>query len=216
MHDRDALHQRRVVEEVARREVVGAVDDDVVALDDVEDVVGAEANVVGDDVDVGVERGERLLRGVDLAVADALHVVEDLALQVRRVDYVHVDDAERADSGRGEVERGGRTETAGAEEQHPRLEQLLLAGFADLGKEEVAAVAVALLGVEHRGRDPGAALVLPAAEAAGHRDDVGVPEVLQRLGRERRAVAARAVDDDRRVAVGELVLGLRLEVARGG
>ena len=89
------------------REVVGAVDDDVVAVDDVEDVVGAEADVVRDDVDVGVQRGERLLRGVDLAVADALEVVQDLALQVRRVDDVHVDDAERADAGGGEVERGG-------------------------------------------------------------------------------------------------------------
>ena len=79
----------------------------------------------------------------------------------------------------------------------------------------MTAVTVALFGVEHRGRDPVAALVLPAAEAAGHRHDVGVAEVLQRLGRERRAVAAGAVDDDRRVAVGELVLGLGLEVAPG-
>jgi hypothetical protein len=31
--------------------------------------------------------------------------VEDLALQVRGVDHVHVDDAERADAGGGEVER---------------------------------------------------------------------------------------------------------------
>ena len=80
---------------------------DVVAVDDVEHVVGAEAHVVGDDVDVGVERGERLLRRVDLALADAVHVVQDLALQVRLVDDVHVDDAERADARGREVERGG-------------------------------------------------------------------------------------------------------------
>ena len=47
MHDGDPLEQRRVVHEVAGREVVGAVDDDVVAVDDVEDVVGAESHVVG-------------------------------------------------------------------------------------------------------------------------------------------------------------------------
>ena len=76
------------------------------------------------------------------------------------------------------------------------LEQLLLALLADLGQEDVAAVAVALLGGERVRRDPVAALVLPAAEAAGHRHDVGVAELLQRLGRERRAGAARAVDDD--------------------
>ena len=136
--------------EVAGREVVGAVDDDVVAVDDVEHVVGAEAHVVGDDVDVGVQRGERLLGRVDLAVADAVHVVQDLALQVRRVDDVHVDDAERADARGREVERGGGAEAARAEEQHLGVEQLLLARLADLGQEDVAAVAVALLGRERR------------------------------------------------------------------
>ena len=170
---------RRVVDEEAGREVVGAVDDDVVAVEDVDHVVGAEADVVGDDVDVGVEQRERLLGGVDLAVADAVDVVEDLALQVGVVDDVHVDDADRADAGRGEVEGGRRTEAAGAEQQHLRVEQLLLALLADLGEQEVALVAVALLGGQ-RGRDlPVAALVLPPVEAADHRHDVGVAELLR-------------------------------------
>ena len=68
---------------------------------------GVEAGVVGDDVDVGVEHRQGLLRRVDLAVADPVDVVEDLALQVRGVDVVHVDDADRADAGGGEVQRGG-------------------------------------------------------------------------------------------------------------
>ena len=87
----------------------------------------AEAHVVGDDVDVGVEQRERLLGRVDLAVADPVDVVQDLALQVRGVDDVHVDDADRADAGRGEVQRGGRAEAAGAEQQHLGVEQLALA-----------------------------------------------------------------------------------------
>ena len=112
----------------------------------VEDVVGAEADVVGDDVHVGVEGGQRLLGRVDLALADPVHVVEDLALQVGGVDDVHVDDAERADPGGGQVEGGGGAEPAGAEQQHLGVEQLLLAGLADLGQEQVALVPVALLG----------------------------------------------------------------------
>ncbi len=146
MDDRNPLQQRRVVQEVARREVVGAVDDHVVAVDHVEDVVRAETHVVGDDVDVGVELCERLLRGVDLALADAVDVVQDLALQVRRVDDVHVDDAERSYPGSGEVQRGRRSEPTGAEEEHLALEQLLLAGLADFGQQDVTAVPVALLG----------------------------------------------------------------------
>ena len=105
MHDRDALQQRRVVHEIPRREVVGAVDDHVVAVDDVEDVVGAQADVVGDDVHVGVERGQRLLGGVDLALADPVEVVQDLALEVRCVDDVHVYDADGADTGGREIQR---------------------------------------------------------------------------------------------------------------
>ena len=91
----------------------------------------------------GLSAVERLLRRVDLAVADAVEVVEDLALQVRGVDLVHVDDADRADAGRGEVQRGRRAEAAGAEQEHLGVEQLGLALDADLGQQEVALVAVA-------------------------------------------------------------------------
>ena len=135
----------------ARREVVGAVDDHVVAGDDVDDVGGRQPRVVGDDVDVGVEHRQRLLGRVDLAVADAVDVVQDLALQVGGVDLVHVDDADRADAGGGEVERGRRAEPAGTEQQHLRVEQLLLALDADLGQQQVALVAVHLLGGQRGG-----------------------------------------------------------------
>ncbi len=169
--------------------------------------------VVGDDVDVRVQPDQRLLGRVDLAVADAVEVVQDLALQVGGVDLVHVDDADRADPGGSEVERGRRAETAGAEQQHLGAEQLDLALDADLGEEQVAHVAVALVGAEHHRQVPRATLVLPAPEAARHRHDIGVPELLQRAGGERRANSSGAVHDDRYRLVGELVLDLRLEMA---
>ena len=87
-----------------------------------------------------------LLGRVDLRDADAVGGVDDLALEVREVDHVVVDDAERADAGRREVERGRRAEAAGAEQEDLRVEQLLLALDADLGEQEVARVALALLG----------------------------------------------------------------------
>ena len=134
VHDRDVLDERGVVHQIARREVVGAVDDDVVAVDDVQDVVGAESRVVGEDLDVRVHRGERHLRAVDLAHADAFDVVQDLALEVRGVDDVHVDDADRADAGRGEIERRRRTESAGAEQEHLGVQEPLLALLAHFGQ----------------------------------------------------------------------------------
>ncbi len=198
MHHRDAELHAGVVEQVARREVVGAVDDHVVSGDDVHDVGGRQPRVVGDDVDVGVEHRQRLLGRVDLAVADPVDVVQDLTLQVRRVDLVHVDDADRAHAGRGEVERRRRTEPAGTEQQHLGVEQLLLAFDADLRQQQVPLVAVHLLGGQRCRLLPRPALVLPPAEPARHRLDGLVPELLHRLGGERRAHATGAVDDDRR------------------
>ena len=90
------------------------------------------------DLDVGVERVDRLLGRVDLGDADALGVVDHLALQVGEVDDVVVDDPERADAGRREVQRGRRAEAAGAEQQHLRVEQLLLALDPDLVEQQVA------------------------------------------------------------------------------
>ena len=111
-------------------------------------------------------------------VADAVGRVDHLALQVREVDDVVVDDAERADAGRGEIQRGRRAEPAGAEQQDLRVEQLLLALDADLRDEHVARVAVALLCGE-RARDVDlVAAVLPQRDAAGHRAHVRVAELL--------------------------------------
>ena len=103
-----------------------------------------------DHLDVGVERLDRLLGRLDLRLADPLGVVDHLALQVGQVDLVVVDDAERADAGRGEVQGGRRAEPAGADQQHLRLEQLLLALEPDLRDQQVARVALTLLGGQRR------------------------------------------------------------------
>ncbi len=105
-----------------------------------------DARLVLDDLDVGVERVDRLLGGVDLGHADPLRGVDHLALQVRQVDLVVVDDPERAHAGRRQVQRRRRAEPAGAEQQHLGVEQPLLALGADLGDQQVARVALALLG----------------------------------------------------------------------
>ena len=86
-----------------------------------------------------------------LGDADPVGRVDHLALEVGEVDDVVVDDPERADAGRGEVQRGRRAETAGAEQQDLGVEQLLLALDADLGDQQVARVALALLGGERAG-----------------------------------------------------------------
>src|SRR5439155_4849447 len=124
-----------------------------------------------------------------LRLADALGVVNHLALKVREVDDVVVHDPERPDAGRGEVERGRRAEAARADQQHLSVEQLLLALAANLGNEEMTRIALLLLGREHLRTLEREAAVLPEREAPVHRGDVLVAhELLERVRGERRAL----------------------------
>ena len=177
---------------------------------------GAEPDRVLLDLDVGVQRGDRLLGRVDLGDADPLAGVDHLALEVGQVDDVVVDDPERADAGRGQVQRRRRAQAAGAQQQDLGVEQLLLTLDPDLGQQQMARVALALLG-GHRARSLDlVAAVLPQREAAGHRLDVLVAEVLeQRAGRPGRAVARGAVQDHVLAAIGHGALDPGLEIALG-
>src|SRR5262245_48287297 len=75
------------------------------------------------------------------------------------------------------------------------------------------AVALLLLWAEDDRRLPRQALRLPGLEAALHRSDVRVAELLEGLRGEQRPNAAGAIEDDRRVAVGNCILDLLLDVA---
>ena len=122
------------------------------------------------------------------------HRVQHLALQVRLVDDVGVHDRDRADARRGQVQAGRRAEAAGADQQHLRVEQLQLAGLADLGDQRVARVAGALRLARARAARSRGSRLLPAAEAAGERGDVLVAELLERARGEGRARARLAAD----------------------
>src|SRR5205823_14249314 len=101
-----------------------------------------------DDVDVRVQGLEGGPGGVDLRRAEVGGRVDDLALEVRLVDDVRVDDPEPADARGREVERRRRPEPAGADQQDLRFEQLELPLLADLRDEQVPAVAGAPRRVE--------------------------------------------------------------------
>ena len=179
------------------------------SLEDAVDVVRRQPLAVADDLDVGVQPAQAPGRRLDLRLAEVGRRVEHLALEVRLVDDVVVHDAEPPDSGRCQVERRGRAQPSGTDEQHLRVEQALLALHADLGDEQVAAVAHLLALVEPRRkleRQPG---LSPGVDAAGERDDCAVAPLAQRLGRAQRAVAVCAIEDDRALPVGlELLVEL--------
>jgi hypothetical protein len=97
------------------------------------------------DLDVGIDRLQRRLRGFDLHSADRVGAVEDLPLQVGEVDLVAVGDSQLADTRRSEIERGGAAEPARADYQRMCRSQPLLSFDPDLGEKDMAAVAEELL-----------------------------------------------------------------------
>src|SRR2546428_11566029 len=133
---------RRVVHEVSGREVVRPIDDDVVVFQNVQCVPGGEARLVRLDVDVRVDLSDALLRDVDLLAADVFRPVQHLALQVRLVDDVEVDDPETADAGGAEVLGERHAESPGADDQGGRLLEFQLPRHADFGQDQMPGIAL--------------------------------------------------------------------------
>src|SRR5579885_221451 len=202
-----------VVEQVARREVVSAIDDQIVVGDDARNIGLVQPLAVGDDLNLRVERLNGLASRLGLVLANTTGVVQNLALQVAVIHHVGVDDADGANTGGGQVIRGGRAEATGADEQHLRVEQLELTGLAYFGNEHMAAVAPGLR-IGHQARlHKGKAAILPLAVAARHGDSVLVAHLLQRAAGHQRAHAARTVENHRFGLVGNGLFNLQFKEA---
>jgi hypothetical protein len=95
---------------------------------------------VPDHLDRRVHPSHRLGRRLGLQPADVGVRVDDLALQVARLDHVRVDDPEGPDAGRGEVEERRRPEATGADDEDPGRGQPLLPLPAHLREKHVARI----------------------------------------------------------------------------
>jgi hypothetical protein len=84
-----------------------------------------------------VDLSHRLARRIDLALSDARLGMGDLPLQVGQVDRIVVDQGDAADPRTGQVERCGRTQTAGAENEGAARADALLAFDADFVEQDV-------------------------------------------------------------------------------
>src|SRR6185312_10720335 len=105
-----------------------------------------------------------------------------------------------------------RAEAARPDQQDARVEQPQLALLADLGDQQMAAVARRTLRAEGAGEIGRKAVALPLLEAAGERAGVLVAEVGQRLCGEGRAVALRAIEQHRARTIRRDALDPRLEI----
>src|SRR5262245_47314607 len=108
----------RMVDEIARGEIVGAVGDDVVAADDGKRVLRHEAGRVEARRHMRIEAFDRRCGTLGLGPAYSLGVVDDLAVEIVETDAVRVDDPDFADAGSGEIKHERRPEPAGADDEN--------------------------------------------------------------------------------------------------
>jgi hypothetical protein len=96
---------------------------------------------VQDNFDIGVDAIDRGLGGFGFWAADVRCAVNDLALEIGKVNGVEIDDADFADTGGGQVHRNGRAESAGADADDAGGADFFLTGQADFGQNQMARVA---------------------------------------------------------------------------
>ncbi len=108
VHPRQAEQGTSIVDEVPSWKIIGAVNDEVPALEAFQNVPRMKALVEYLDVHVRVKSSKRLFRRFNLRPAHILGCVENLALKVAHIDGVVVNQAQTTDSSGGEVQGSGR------------------------------------------------------------------------------------------------------------
>ena len=136
------------VERVPRREVVGAIEDQIDAGDEIEKFASLHAPLKGTHLDLGIDGVQGRARGIDLLLAERLAAIEDLPLQVGEIDLVRIRDREAAHAARCEIKRRRTAEAACADDQGMSGAQPFLPLHPDFGEQDVAAIAEKLLVVQ--------------------------------------------------------------------
>jgi hypothetical protein len=133
---------------VTRGEVVRAVENDIVFRDQLFDLIAFDARRDLDNFNFRVDGVESRACRFDFPHADRVGAIEDLPLQVGEIDLVGVGQRQPADARRGEIEGRRAAEAAGADDQRGCRAQPFLPLDADLGEQDVPAVAEELLVVQ--------------------------------------------------------------------
>ena len=119
VHQRDAAGHRGVVDGELGGDRVGAVEDDVEVVEQ-RGQVGVEAGLERAHAQRRVDRAQPVGRGVDLRTVEVRFAVERLSVQVRDLDAVGIDQAERPHAGFRQDPRGRGAEAADTDDERPR------------------------------------------------------------------------------------------------
>ena len=122
-------------------EIVGSVDDEVVAFEQRGLIVGGKSALDGSDGNEGIQAPHELRGKAGLGLARVAAAVDRLAVEIGEVGAVGIDDGHLADARTGQRRDHRRTDPARADHQHARGLEPLLPGPAELGQDDLAGVA---------------------------------------------------------------------------
>ena len=100
---------------------------------------------MADDLDRRIDGSQMLHGRLDLRTTDVGVREQDLPLEVARVHAVEIDDAERADPGRGEIQGDRRAEPSRPDDEHLAVQELALPRPADVRQDDVPRVPLDLV-----------------------------------------------------------------------
>jgi len=115
-----------VVREITRGEVVASVEHEIVIPHDLYRVLALEAAIVRVQNQIRIDVGKSIVRGGNFPSSDIFCAVQDLPLQIRNVDRIKVDQANRTNARRGQIKRRRRAKPARADAQYASSFQSLL------------------------------------------------------------------------------------------
>ena len=96
--------EARIVNQEASGEVIRSIQYDVVIVEQAHDIVDSNMVGIGLDGDLGVERRQHLSAGFHFWHAHGRSGVQDLALEIRKIDDVAVRQSDLSDTSRSQVE----------------------------------------------------------------------------------------------------------------
>ena len=130
-----------VVHKIAGWEIICAIDDDIVILEQLEGVRAGQLRFDSVDLNVGIEIRKPRAGGLALGLANIASAKSHLALKIREIHHVKIDKAQFPDTCSSKIQTERRAQTACADEQNLGIFQLELPLHANLGHDEMAAVA---------------------------------------------------------------------------
>ena len=155
-HQRDVQPGRGIAERQPGREIVAPVQDQVVAADQLFNIVAVEPVLHRNGIDPRIESACKIGGEQGFQVAELVVAEDRLALEVRTLDLAVVDDRQPSDTGAGKRRDRGAADPTGADHCDLRRLQPPLPDSADLRQDDMPGVAVEFVAAElgHRPVEP--------------------------------------------------------------